>query len=241
MAVVEVVIVVPLFMVIILIAVQMCLWAYAANVAQSAAAQGAQAAQQEGATLATGAAQARAFLQVNGSSLVEHPVITGAVLPSDLVRITVTGGRAVDRARPPSLRVREPSRRAPRIPADRMRRWRVKDGSERGSVVVEAECDLVWRCSSWRRWGSAESSCEPAGGRCGPGRRRSGCGSGQAAAAQQASIAAVAPVLAGAGRSCQGLRVDTDASQFKPGGQVRVTVTCIVNWRMCSCPAFPAP
>jgi len=75
-------------MVLVLFVVQAALWAHAAQVVGSAAAQGVQAATDLGGTLAEGEASAGAFVASDGS--VVHPVVTVSAIPGGEVEVRVT-------------------------------------------------------------------------------------------------------------------------------------------------------
>lgn len=87
---VETVIVVPVLMVILLIVIQIALWAHAAQVVQLAASEGDRAARSQGGGAAAGVAQAQSVISRSGSDLVA-PSIAAGVLPGDLASVTVTG------------------------------------------------------------------------------------------------------------------------------------------------------
>jgi hypothetical protein len=89
-AVVEAVLVVPVAMTLVLLVVQASLWAHAAQVVQSAAAQGVQAATDLGGTFADGEAGAKTFLASDRS--VVQPRVTVAPAPDGevVVRVTAT-------------------------------------------------------------------------------------------------------------------------------------------------------
>jgi hypothetical protein len=59
------------------------------------------------------------------------------------------------------------------------------------------------------------------------------------AAAQPAALAAATPVVAQQARSCKQLKVEADTSQFKPGGYVRVVVSCQVDLTDLLLPGLP--
>jgi hypothetical protein len=80
-------------MVILFLVVQLALWAHAAQVAQLAASEGDRSARSLGGGPAAGVSRAQSVLQGPGSDLASSDVVV-AVIPGDLVRITVTG-RAV--------------------------------------------------------------------------------------------------------------------------------------------------
>ncbi|HLX89309.1 MAG TPA: TadE/TadG family type IV pilus assembly protein [Acidimicrobiales bacterium] len=88
---IEAVIVVPMAMVMVLLAVQACLWAHAAAIVQGAAAQGDQAACDLGGSIPGGIDQARQFMAGSESSLVANPVVTSSVPVAGEVEIDVRG------------------------------------------------------------------------------------------------------------------------------------------------------
>jgi hypothetical protein len=75
-------------MALVLMVVQAALWAHAAQVVQSAAAQGVQAATDLGGTLAAGATSADAFLASENSVARQH--VTVAAVPDGEVEVRVT-------------------------------------------------------------------------------------------------------------------------------------------------------
>lgn len=89
--VVEAVVIIPIAMVILMVAVQMCLWAHAATLVQSAASAGEQAATALGGSPTTGEIEARAQLTATASKVVIHPVVQAQVLAGGLVEISVSG------------------------------------------------------------------------------------------------------------------------------------------------------
>ncbi len=60
-----------------------------------------------------------------------------------------------------------------------------------------------------------------------------------AVAAQPAALAAAQPVVADQTPSCIALNVSTDTSHFVPGGYVRVTVSCQIDYADLLLPGFP--
>ena len=92
---VEAVVVVPVAMLLVLVAVQMALWAHAAAVVQAAAAQGDQAARAYGSSigsdLSAGVSSARAFLHNERSGVVVGPTVVASLLPADVAEIRVEG------------------------------------------------------------------------------------------------------------------------------------------------------
>lgn len=89
--VVEAVFVIPAAMMIILFAVQACLWAHASAVVQSAAAEGEQAATVLGGTPDQGVSRAEAVLQSEAASAVVDPSVQVKVLSDGNVDVTVAG------------------------------------------------------------------------------------------------------------------------------------------------------
>jgi Flp pilus assembly protein TadG len=90
-AVVETAVIVPIAMLVILLAVQVCLWAHAATVVQGAATAGAQVATVVGGTSATGESEARSVLTATGRDLVMNPSVTADTLPGGVIEIKVSG------------------------------------------------------------------------------------------------------------------------------------------------------
>lgn len=88
--VIEAVLLIPIFMLLILIVIQFALWSHAAQVAQLAASTGDRTARSIGGGPAEGTDQARSVLNGPGSDIISSTV-SYAVLPGDLVEITVTG------------------------------------------------------------------------------------------------------------------------------------------------------
>lgn len=89
--VLESVVLVPVAMMIILLAVQVCLWAHAATLVQSAATAGEQAATSLGGSPTAGRVAAQAELSLTAKSLVANPLIRSSDLAGDVVEIKVTG------------------------------------------------------------------------------------------------------------------------------------------------------
>lgn len=86
--VVEAVLVIPVAMALVLLVVQAALWAHAAEVVQSAAAQGVQAATDLGGTLAEGRASATSFVVADRS--IGQPQVAVSALPDGEVEVQVT-------------------------------------------------------------------------------------------------------------------------------------------------------
>lgn len=84
------VLVVPVVMVLFLLAVQLALWAHAAQVTQLAASEGDRVARSVGGGPTAGAAAARAVVRGAGSDLSESSVAV-AVLPGDAEQLEVRG------------------------------------------------------------------------------------------------------------------------------------------------------
>ena len=90
-SVVEAVIVLPAAMLVVLFAVQAALWAHAATLVQAAAGEGDQVARALGGSVASGEAQARAFLRDSGSAVVTDPQVSTSVLAGGMVQMKVSG------------------------------------------------------------------------------------------------------------------------------------------------------
>jgi Flp pilus assembly protein TadG len=88
--VVEAVLLVPVLMLLLLVAVQFCLWMHAAQVAQLAASEGDRVARSYGGGPSAGVDTARQVLQGQGSD-VTSPSVRVSVLPSDSEWLRVTG------------------------------------------------------------------------------------------------------------------------------------------------------
>jgi hypothetical protein len=89
--VVEAAIAIPAAMLVILLVVQVCLWAYASTLVQAAATRGDQAACVEGGTLTDGIKEARLALTNSASHVVTNPSVQASLLPGDEVQVQVTG------------------------------------------------------------------------------------------------------------------------------------------------------
>ena len=88
---VEAVLVVPVAMLVVLFAVQACLWAHAAALVQTAAAEGDQAACDSGGSVQTGVDRARQFLAATASSSVVDPSVSGSEPEDGQVEVDVSG------------------------------------------------------------------------------------------------------------------------------------------------------
>jgi hypothetical protein len=83
------VIIVPIAMVVLLFAVQACIWAHAEALVESAAAQGNQVADTSRGRTQPGVDQTRAVLAATASGVVVAPLVESRILPGDLVEIHV--------------------------------------------------------------------------------------------------------------------------------------------------------
>jgi len=89
--VVEAAIAIPAAMLLILVAVQVCLWAYASTLVQAAATRGDEVACVEGGSLPSGIAAARMDLAITASGVVKSPSVQASFIPGDDVLVRVTG------------------------------------------------------------------------------------------------------------------------------------------------------
>jgi hypothetical protein len=89
--VVESVVIVPVAMVVVLLAVQACLWAHAATLVQGAATAGEQAASVIGGSPAKGEQEAATVLTATGSAVVRNPSVQAQSLPGGEVEVRVSG------------------------------------------------------------------------------------------------------------------------------------------------------
>ncbi len=89
--VVESVVIVPVAMVVVLLAVQACLWAHAATLVQGAATAGEQAASVIGGSPAKGEQEAATVLTATGSAVVQNPSVQAQSLPGGEVEVRVSG------------------------------------------------------------------------------------------------------------------------------------------------------
>ncbi len=87
----EAVVVVPAAMLVVLIVVQMCLWAHAEALVQSAAAEGDRAACDLGGSMESGVDTAREFLASTGTASVVNPQVVGSTPVTGQVEVTVRG------------------------------------------------------------------------------------------------------------------------------------------------------
>jgi TadE-like protein len=90
-SVVEAAIAIPAAMLVILLAVQVCLWAYASTLVQAAATRADEAACVEGGSLQAGIEEARLSLAQTASQIVTGPSVQASLMPGDEVQVRVTG------------------------------------------------------------------------------------------------------------------------------------------------------
>lgn len=88
--VVEAAILIPVAMLLVLFAVQACLWTHAATLVQNAAAQGDQIATETGGSEAQGIAQAQSLLASTGSHVVVNPSFAVNRLPGDQLEFRIS-------------------------------------------------------------------------------------------------------------------------------------------------------
>ena len=88
---VEAAIAIPAAMLVILLAVQVCLWAHASTLVQAAATRGDEAACVEGGSLTSGIAAARLALTDTASHVVTDSSVQASLMPGDEVQVRVTG------------------------------------------------------------------------------------------------------------------------------------------------------
>ena len=88
---IEAVVLVPVAMLIVLVAVQACLWVHAQTLVASAADQGDAVACTNGGTLDQGIGEARRLLSSSAASIVTGPTFNGAVLSDNEVQLEVSG------------------------------------------------------------------------------------------------------------------------------------------------------
>jgi hypothetical protein len=90
-SVVEAAIAIPAAMLVVLLSVQMCLWAHASTLVQAAATRGDQAACVEGGSLAAGITEAQLALTNSAHHVVMSASVKASIMPDDEVQIRVTG------------------------------------------------------------------------------------------------------------------------------------------------------
>ncbi|HVA02563.1 MAG TPA: hypothetical protein VMU64_02350 [Acidimicrobiales bacterium] len=87
----EAAIAIPAAMLVILLSIQMSLWAHASTLVQAAATRGDQAACVEGGSLAAGIAEAQSALTNTANHVVTNSAVQASLMPDDEVQIRVTG------------------------------------------------------------------------------------------------------------------------------------------------------
>jgi len=90
-SVVEAAIAIPAAMLIILLSVQVCLWAHASTLVQAAAARGDETACTDGGSLKSGIAAARVELDETANHVVLGASVEASTIPGDDVQVRVTG------------------------------------------------------------------------------------------------------------------------------------------------------
>jgi TadE-like protein len=88
---VEAVVIVPIAMMIVLLVVQLCLWAHASTLVQEAATVGEQSASALGGSPTTGQIEARRQLSTTAQNLVIDPSVQSQTLAGGVVEIRVSG------------------------------------------------------------------------------------------------------------------------------------------------------
>jgi hypothetical protein len=88
--VIEAVLIIPVLMILLIVIVQLVLWAHAAQVTQLAASEGDRTARSLGGGLPAGINQAQFVLRGSGSSL-QSSQVTATLLPGDQAEMMVTG------------------------------------------------------------------------------------------------------------------------------------------------------
>ena len=87
----EFVVLIPVFFLAVLIAVQFALWSHASHLARAAAEQGASNAAAFGSTPAAGTSAAYQFIATKGASSLTAPQVTTTAGRGDTVQVTITG------------------------------------------------------------------------------------------------------------------------------------------------------
>jgi hypothetical protein len=90
-SVVEAAIAIPAAMLVILLSVQVCLWAHASTLVQAAATRGVQVAYVENGTLAAGISEAQSSLAETANHVVVDPSVQASNVSDDEVEVRVTG------------------------------------------------------------------------------------------------------------------------------------------------------
>ena len=78
-------------MLVVLFAVQACIWAHAATLVQNAAVQGDEAATVAGGSPSAGIAQAQSLLLATARQIVVGPSVEVTLLPGDMIQLRITG------------------------------------------------------------------------------------------------------------------------------------------------------
>jgi hypothetical protein len=78
-------------MLLVLVAIQVCLWAQASNVVQAAATRGDESACVEGGSLTSAEADAREMISQSGSGIVSDPSVEATLMAGDTVQMKVSG------------------------------------------------------------------------------------------------------------------------------------------------------
>jgi len=89
--VVEATIAIPAAMLVILLSVQICLWAHASTLAQAAANRGDESACVEGGSLTSGIAAAQLALTDTAKHVLTDTSVQASLMPGDSVQVRVTG------------------------------------------------------------------------------------------------------------------------------------------------------
>ena len=87
----EFVVLIPVFFLAVLLAVQFALWSHASHLARAAAEQGASTAAAYGSTPAAGTSAAYQFIATTGANSLTAPQVTTTTVTGDTVQVTITG------------------------------------------------------------------------------------------------------------------------------------------------------
>jgi len=82
---------IPVAMLIVLLAVQACIWAHAATLVQNAAEEGDQVATEAGGSASAGVTEAENQLAVTAAQIVNDPSVQVTRMSGDTIRVEVTG------------------------------------------------------------------------------------------------------------------------------------------------------
>jgi hypothetical protein len=88
-AAIEAVIVLPIAMLVLLFAVQLCIWAHAATIVDSAAVQGSRDAELAGGSIQMGVGQAQLVLATDAKGVVVSPSVEGSIVTGDRVEVRI--------------------------------------------------------------------------------------------------------------------------------------------------------